>query len=143
MHKIKLTLKQNNGFAPRYVELDKENIYLNNVILPKHIDPDAGYNPHDVKLYAIGNEYGALCAIWASHAQEAFDEACNHNAIDCLMAEDQNYEDETLTHLGNAGELFDLSYAWIGEVEFDAAKDVQLIVLIVRGAENQQTTLEA
>lgn len=139
----KLTLAQSGAFCqnPRFAELEGEKIALNNVILPKTIDTDGAYNPHGVRLFVIGHEHGAICAIWASHEQEAFDEACDANFIDSLMAENQDHDDDTLTPLGNASELFDLTYAWVGAVEFDAARDIQLIVSIVRAVENQKDTL--
>ena len=139
-----LTLAQSVSFCqnPRFAELDGDKIALNNVILPKTIDSDGAYNPHNVRLFVIGHEFGAICAVWASHEQEAFDEACDANLIDCLMAENQDIDNEELAPLGNASELFDLTHAWIGTVEFDAARDIKLIVSIVRAAENQKYTLE-
>jgi hypothetical protein len=138
-----LTLAQSGPFCqnPRFVELDGEKIALNNVILPKTIDSDGGYNPYNVRLFVIGHEFGAICAIWASNWQGAFDEACDANLIDCLMSENQDFGNEELTPLGNVSELFDLSHAWIGEVEFDAARDIQLVVSIVRAVENQKSTV--
>lgn len=139
-----LTLSQRGPFAqnPHFAELEGEKIAVNNVILPKAVDQESSYNPHNVRLWAIGHEFGALCAVWASHEQEALDEACDAGLLDCLMAEDQDQENEELTPLGNASELFDLTHAWIGEVEFDAARDIHLIVAIVRASENQKDTLE-
>lgn len=138
-----LTLAQSGGFCqtPRFAELEGDKIALNNVILPKTIDSDGGYNPHNVRFFVIGHEFGAICAVWASHEQEAFDEACDANLIDCLMSENQDFDNEELTPLGNASELFDLTHAWIGTVEFDAARDINLIVSIVRASENQKDTL--
>lgn len=143
-------LKQSFPFAsvPHSVSIDDDKIYLNNVTFPKSIDTDAAYNPHNVRAWVIGKGYGALCMVWASHEQEAFDCAVDLGALDSLSASEQgydveNYDDESLTTLGNAGELFDLSYAWIGEVEWDAARDIQTIVRIIRAVENQQDTLES
>ncbi len=143
MDKFTLHLGQKLPFAqnPPFVELSADKILLNNVILPKNIDSENSYNPHGVGLYVIGHEFGAICAVWASHEQEAFDEACNGNMLECLLSENQDYEDETLTPLGNASELHDLSHAWIGRVKFEAARDIQLIVAIVRATENQKTTI--
>lgn len=124
------------------VDLEGDKILLNDVMLPTHIDRENSYNPNDIKLYVIGHEFGAICAVWAGYTQEAFDNAVDCNMLDCLMSEEQDYDDESLTPLGNASELFDLSYAWIAQVEFDPARDIQLIVAIVRGSENQQDTLE-
>lgn len=143
MDKFTLHLGQTFPYAqnPTFTELSADKILLNNVILPKTIDNECGSNPHRVGLYVIGHEFGAICAVWASHEQEALDEACDGNMLECLLAENQDYEDETLSPLGNASELHDLSNAWIGRVQFDAARDIQLIVAIVRATENQKTTI--
>ena len=111
-------------------------------MLPKSIDPDAGYNPHNIKAWYIGNEHGPLAVVWAGNQQEALDEACDLGALDSLLAEDQDYGDETCTALGNASELFNLLHVWLAEIEFDAARDIHLIVKIVRGDANGQSTLD-
>jgi len=123
-------------------ELPDDKVLLNNVLFPKHIDIDTAYNPYNVKAWIIGNEYGTLCLVWASHDQEAFDEACDAGLIDSMMAENQDYDNASLIALGNASELFDLSYAWIREVQWKADRDIHCIVRIIRAVDNQQTTLE-
>jgi len=132
-----LFLNQHLPFShcPVSAKLSIDKIYANDVILPRSIDSDCGMNPHNVRLWVIGHEHGAICAVWASNEQDALNTAVDLNTLDCFMAEDQNYEDESLVSLGNAGELFDLSYAWIGEVQFDAQRDIQLIVALVRTSE--------
>ena len=139
-----LFLDQGFPFAnnPRNVELPGDKILTNNVILPRNIDALGSYNPHNVRFWVIGHELGALCAVWASHEQEAFGEACNAGVLDCLMSEEQNYDDDSLTALGNASELFDLSHAWIAPVEWQAGRDIKLILAMVRAVENQESTLD-
>ena len=61
--------------------------------------------------------------------------------LDCLMAEEQDHDNEDLTPLGNASELFDLNSVWMGEVEFDAARDIKLIVALVRESTEGKDTL--
>lgn len=141
--KYNLTLCQNGPFSqnPRFAELDGDKILTNDVILPRAFDPENSYNPHNVQLWVIGHEFGAVCAVFASGIQDAFDSAVDGNMLDCLMAENQDYEDDTLTPLGNASELFDLTYTWIAAVEFDAARDIQLIVALARAAESGADTL--
>lgn len=136
--KYTLTLKQNLPFAqnPRFCELEANRIALNNVILPPSIDPDSSYNPHNVRLWVIGHEFGAICAVWANHEQDAFDNAVDANMLDCLQIEDSADIDDETRYLGNASEPFDLSHAWISEVEFDAARDIKLIVAIARASES-------
>lgn len=143
-----LTLKQDkNPFfqMANSVKLPGDKIALNNVILPRHIDKENAYNPHNVQLYVIGHEFGSICAVWASNEQEALNEACDLDLLDCFLCEDQspeNYDSGDFVALGNASELFDLQYAWLGVVEFDAARDIQLIVDIIRASENQKSFIE-
>lgn len=136
--KYTLTLKQSPQ-APSSVELEGENILLNDVNLPEHIEHT--YNPHNVTLWVIGHEYGALCAAWGSSEQDALDAAVDAGLLDSLMDEEQDYNNEALTPLGNAGELFDLDYVWMGKVEFDAARDIKLIVALVRESAEGKDTL--
>lgn len=123
-------------------QIKDECILLNNVLFPKSIDSEAAYNPHNVRAWAIGDELGISCMVWASNEQEALDEACDAGLIDQMMMTDQDYDNEELVSLGNASELFDLTYAWIQPVECKPERDIQLIVRIVRAVENQQTTLD-
>ena len=69
------------------------------------------------------------------------DAAVDAGSLDCLMAEEQDYDNEDLTPLGNASELFDLNSVWMGEVEFDAARDIKLIVALVRQSAEGDDTL--
>ena len=139
--KYTLTLKQSGSFCqnPRFAELEGEAILLNDVNLPEHIEHT--FNPCNVKLWVIGNEYGALCAAWGGSEQKPLDEAVDAGKLDCLMAEEQDYDNEDLTPLGNASELFDLNSVWMGEVEFDAARDIKLIVALVRQSAEGDDTL--
>ena len=133
--KYQLTLKPQNfpfNQTPRFAEIDADNILLDNAQLPPEIDVSDRYNPQNIRLWVIGNEHGPICAVFAGCEQYAFDQAVDLHQLDCLLADDQEYDNETLTPLGNASELFDLSHAWIAEVEFDAARDIQLIVAIVK-----------
>jgi len=144
-----LTLAQSGAFAqnPRFAELEGNKISLNNVLLPKEIDADSAYNPHRVRLWVIGHEFGAICAVWAGGEQDAFDEACDSGMLECLqVSEEQQNADvigaDEYAYLGNASEPHDLTHAWIAPVEWDAARDIQLIVAIVRASENQKDILE-
>ena len=139
--KYTLTLKQNFPFAqnPALCEIEQENILCNDVMLPAHIE--SSYNPNNIKLWVIGHTFGAVCAVFASCGQDALDAAVDANKMDAFLAENQDYENEELTPLGNASELFDLSDFWMGEVSFDAARDIGLIVALVRASENGSDTL--
>ncbi len=119
-NKQTLTLKPLNrgpfGCMPaRDIELDADRILCNDVILPGE------FNPHNVRLWVIGNEFGALCAVWATE-HEALDVAVDESTfLDCHKvkyptAEELEAEDDDRTYLGNASELFDLTYVWMQEV---------------------------
>lgn len=145
MDSFTLTLKQDNfpfNQNPRFVDLSADKILLNNVVLPQHIDKESAYNPHNVQLWVIGHEFGAVCAVWASHAQEALDEACNAGFMECFSLESHEESDD-FAFLGNDSTPHDLTYVWTGAVEFDAARDIALILAIVRAVENQKTTIDA
>ena len=143
---MKYTLKLSQGFpfasAPSLVDLDAEKILCNDVMLHAEIDAGARYNPNNIKLYVIGHEIGPICAVWASHDQDALDNACDANMLECLLSENQDYEDESLTGLGNASELHDLSMVWLASVEFNPARDVQLVVKFARASEAGHDTLD-
>jgi hypothetical protein len=133
---MRYTLTLKNGLT---VEIDPALILCNDVVLPRSIDCEA-YNPHHVRLWCIGHTFGAVCAVWASE-HEALDVAVDGNMMDCFMAEDQDHDDENLTVLGNASELFDLSDVWLEQVVLDPVRDIQLIVALVRASENGRDTL--
>lgn len=131
--KYTLTLSA-SGYAPDTCEIDASLILCNAVNLPRNIDASTScFNT--ASLYAIGHQFGAVCAVWADNVQDALDNAVDANMLDCFLAEEQNYEDESLTSLGNASELFDLSEVWMAEVKWDATRDIQLIVALVRASE--------
>lgn len=142
--KYTIFLNQSGTFSqnPRIVELEGEKIITNDVMLSSTIDASSRYNPHNVRMFVIGHEFGAICAIFASSEQDALDSAVDADMLDCLKAENQDYDDESLASLGNASELFDLSNAWIGSVEFDPARDILLITALVRASESGADSLE-
>ena len=128
--KTKLTLNSINGgpfncSPSREIELENERILCNDVMLPHD-----RFNPHNVRLWVIGNSFGALCAVWASCEQDALDEACNAGMLAGLAIEESDLEDvnkEECARLGNAGEPHDLTYAWMQTVRLEGAKDWELI----------------
>jgi hypothetical protein len=110
--KYALHLKQSGPFAGNVpiVELEDDCIALNNIVFAWET------NPHGVRLWVIGNEYGALGAVWADCEQDALDELVDQNLGAGLAIEEKDADDETAL-LGNAGEPHDLTYAWIAEVD--------------------------
>lgn len=113
--------------GPLSAELEAEKILCNEEpILP------CDYHPHKMRLWVIGHEFGAIVAVWASNEQDALDNAVNLNCLDCFLAEDQDYEDESLTPLGNASELFDLNMCWMFPVEFKIERDWEILKAFAR-----------
>lgn len=145
--KYTLHMHQRMPFAqnPALCEIEGERIVCNDVMLPGAIDAASRYNPHNIRLWLIGHVFGAVCATFASCEQDALDAACDAGKLDSFMAEDQtdnDNENEAMAALGNASELFDLSDMWMGEVAFDAARDILLITALARAAESGADTLE-
>lgn len=118
-------------------ELGLERILCNDIHLPI---PKGGFNPHNVRLWVIGNEFGALGAVWASCEQDALDELVDSGLGDGLLVDEDHVksldqaEQDELAHLGNAGEPADLTYCWMAEA--DIANDIPLLLMFAqaRGA---------
>ncbi len=137
-NKLTLHLRQQLPFAANVpiVELEPERIRCNDIVFPweSHL--------HGMRLWVVGNEYGALGAVWAGNEQDALDELVDSGLGDGLLcdeayvAELTEAEREELSHLGNAGEWADLQHAWLAPVVFDKVKDFDLILAFAeaRGA---------
>jgi hypothetical protein len=119
MTKTKLNLKPVNGgpFNCRpamEIELDADRVLCNDVTLP------GDSNPHNVRLWVIGNEYGALGAVWADCEQHALDTLVDKDLAGAMLLDPSDMEVEELEEApraGNAGELLDLDHAWMQEVD--------------------------
>ena len=111
-----------------YHEIDDKDVLINNAVLPQE------FNPHNVRLWIIGHEFGAICAIWASCEQDAFDEMLDAGYEQFLVENPE--EDQEYSYLGNAGEPCNLDYAWIETVEFDLVRDYRTLIALAeaRGA---------
>lgn len=120
--KTKLTLAAVNGGAfncmpAREIELENESILTNDVVLPWE------NHPHGMRLWVIGNEYGAVCAVWANHEQDALDEMVDSDLGQAFLIDEKDYEvmsqdeQDECARLGNAGEPCNLDYAWIQPVD--------------------------
>ena len=129
-----LTLKANRLFSG----IVKENVNDNLFLVSDFTLPDS-YNPHNTRLFYIGVQCGFewldLAVIWANCEQEALDIACDNDMLDNLLAEDQDYEDESLTAIGNASELFNLESIILQEVDIDKIRDFHLLVKYVQAVE--------
>jgi len=124
-----------NCLPARSVELENDCILCNHITLPWD------FNPHGVRLWVIGNEFGALGAVWASHEQDAFDELVNANLGAALLI-DESDADEESPRLGNAGEPANLDNAWIQAVQWDLARDCQTLCRFAEARGNNQDTLD-
>ena len=71
----------------------------------------------DGQKYLINNEYGYIAIVFACNEQDALDTLVDESTkLDsCLVEYGEDVFEEHCT-LGNAGELFDLSYIGIKEV---------------------------
>lgn len=152
-----LYTKANRLMVANQFNLEGEHIICNDVVLPSSIDDGARFNPHNVRLWVIGHCHGAVCALFASNEQDALDQACDSGQLESMQVSeeeskayydacDQNTgehpEGINYTALGNAGELHDMDDAWIAEVDFDAQRDIQLIVKLARASEGGHDSLD-
>jgi hypothetical protein len=130
-----------NCLPAREISLDDEKILCNNVIMPW------GFNPHSVRLWVIGNEFGALCAVWADCEQDALDEAVDANFLDSLQVDADAFaqmtedEQDGFARLGNASEPFDLANVWIQPSRLSEKEDCQLLCALSYASGAGQTTL--
>jgi len=134
--------KQNRLMPANVFTVAGENIKVNDFMLPAGIDSTCRYNPNNTRLWIIGHTFGAVGCVFAGNAQDALDNAVDLNLMDHCLSEDQDYDNEELTPLGNAGELFDLSDIWLAEVDFKVERDIKLILALVQASENQKDNLE-
>ena len=110
----------------RIIDLDEKNILANNIIFPNE------YNPHNVRLWIIGHELGAIVAVWAPHEQEAFDILIDENLGGAFLVDEEDLEEDLeYVYLGNAGEPCNLEHAWIETVNLKK----QAIELLLKFAE--------
>lgn len=123
---MKLTLLPIDGgpfncMPAREVELDLDRIRANNLgpILPGE------YNPHNVRLWVVGNEFGAMGAVWANES-DALDELVDADLGGGILIDEADAEEDS-PRLGNAGEPANLDYAWVQPVRLDWNLDGRLL----------------
>jgi len=140
--KTKLNLASVNGgsfncLPAREVEIENERILCNDIRFPWES------HPYNLALWVIGNEFGAVCAVWAEHEQGALDCMIDENLGDSFLVSSEDYEKmeqaekDDCACLGNAGEPCNLDYAWMQKVEFKGERDFKLIAKFAeaRGAQ--------
>ena len=127
---------------PQAHELKPEKILTNDVCFPWE------GHPSRPKLWLIGNEFGAIAALWAGCEQDALDALCDQGLSGGLSATDEperpevsNHDDEhdlweaRITRLGNAGEPHNLDDLWMATVNLEEATPELLCKLAeARGA---------
>lgn len=132
--KFTLYAKDSNTVGIKYCELSADKIMCNEIpVLP------GDYHYHNMRLWIIGHEFGAICAVWSTHEQEAIDCAVDLNLLDCLQILQSEYdamsdfEKDEVLHAGNASEPFDQTYLWMAEVDFsDIALNWELLKAFAR-----------
>lgn len=154
---FKLYTKANRLMACNEFNVSPESIICNDVMLPSELDEAGRFNPHNIRLWLIGHMHGPVCAIFASCEQDALDNACDANMLECFMLSDDETQayyaecDENTgehpegihyTPLGNASELHNLDDCWMAEVDFKAERDILLIVKLARASEGGHDTLD-
>ena len=129
-HKLHMHAIDGGAFKSRpadCIELEGERILANDVRMPW----DTGSS--DVRLWVVGNEYGAIAAAWADCEQDALDELTNAGLLDSFLVSEEDQasapaeEAEEWAHLGNAGEPADLTNAWIRAVGLTERRDCRLL----------------
>ena len=117
------------------VELADDHVLCNNVIFPWE------FNPHKVRLFVIGNEFGAMGAVWADCESDAFDELVDADLGGGILIDEADADDES-ARLGNAGEPANLDYAWIQCVRLDEKLDCRLMVKFAEARGQAADTLD-
>jgi len=109
------------------VEVDARRILCNDITLPWE-----SFATRD-KLHVIGNEFGAVCAIWGSCDQDVLDEAVDQGFLDAQLISDEDMEQmdsseaAEVSRAGNEGKPINLDHVWIRVVQFDETKDARLL----------------
>ena len=117
------------------IEIGLDRIACNDVTLPGE------FNPHNVRPWAIGNEFGALGVVWATCEQYALDTLVDEGLGDGLLIDEADADEET-ARLGNAGEPADLDNAWISPVRLTWVEDAKLCAAFAEARGNGSNTLD-
>lgn len=116
-------------------ELEDERILCDDVTLPHE------RHPHNMRLWVVGNEFGALGAVWASYEQDALDSLMDAGLANGLIIEEKDADEDT-PRIGNAGDPVDLTHAWIQPVQWDVARDCELLCRFAEARGANQNTLD-
>lgn len=132
-----------NCAPARLIELDAERIRMDCADGTPKIHPEDHGN---AALFVVGNEYGAMGAVWCLHDGDAIDALVDADLAGGILL-DEDYvakmaddEREDVHYAGNGGEPVGLDYAWIQRVSLDGARDWRLIAAMAeaRGANHDK-----
>ena len=139
----KIVLKAKDGYD---IEVAIDRVACNNVIFPWE------FNPHNVRLWVICNEYGPMGAVWADNEGDAIDELVDNDLAGGILLDDEylttltDDEREDVAHIGNAGEAADLTNCRMFSVDLEATfKLEQGLITLAKFAEargNSAQTLD-
>jgi hypothetical protein len=91
---------------------------------PDDFIPAGGYNPHNIHPFLLHDHGFTVAVVFASHLQDALDIAVDENKLDRYLIAEADLgdypNDEGISHLGNAGEPFDIES--LGVIEFTNPK---------------------
>lgn len=97
------------------IKLDADDVIVNDPVL------DGEPNPNRRKMFVIQSPYGAVCALWADHEEDALDEAADRGLLEVFEITDMPYHQFTNGNdgvpLGNESRPFDLQDCRIYAVE--------------------------
>lgn len=122
--------------AQHSIELADDCILMNDVILPWE------YNPHNVRLWIVCNEYGALGAVWASHESDALDELIDNDLGAGILIDEADADNDS-PRLGNAGEPCNLDNCRLDVVRLDERLDCRLLCRIAEARGERRDTLDS
>lgn len=116
-------------------------------LLPENGKPS--FNPHNVHPHVLHDHGFVVCVVFASHLQDALDEAVDQNKLDAFLISEENNtpgktglhaedyptlgteNEEGITRLGNASEPFDVESIEVIEMTNEAFFSQLLAVQLV------------
>ena len=125
----------------REIQIESQLVLCNDIIFPWE------FNPHNIKPYAISNEFGTLGVVWAEN-HEVLDVLVDAGLGNSLLIPESDMifdmisdNGNDVVYLGNASELCNIENVTIQEVELDELKDCKLLCLLAEARGDQSTTL--
>ena len=115
--------------------LKPDRILCNNIVFPWE------FNPNNARLWIIGNEYGAVGAVWADCESDAIDELIDAGLGDGIRIDEEDADEDTL-RAGNYGDPIDSEHLWIEAHKFDKVRDFDLLMAFAEARGACQDTLD-